>query len=100
MARMRNEMIFSPEAAEDFKSLEAHLRSLVSDEIERHLRFVPKKESKSRIKKLKKMNRPRYWLRVGEIRIFCDVRSNQIEILAIVQKSEVESWLETIGKGK
>jgi len=100
MARMRYEIIFSPEAAEDFKSLKAHLRSLLRDEIERHLRFEPKKESKSRIKKRKKSNRPQYRLRVDENRIFYDVRGNQVEILAMVQKSETESWLESIGRGK
>ncbi len=100
MARMRYEIIFSPEAAEDFKSLKAHLRSLVRDEIEKQLRFEPKKESKSRIKKLKKMNRPRYRLRVGEMRIFYDVTGNQVEILAVVQKSEAGSWLESIGRDK
>ena len=100
MARMRYEIIFSPEAAKDFKSLKAHLRSLVRDGIERHLRFKPEKESKSRIKKLKKMNRPQYRLRVGEIRVFYDVRGNQVEILAMVQKSEAASWLESIGRGK
>jgi len=100
MARMRYEIIFSPEAAEDFKSLKAHLRSLVRDEIERHLRFEPKKESKIPIKKLKKINRPQYRLRVDEIRIFYDGRGNQVEILAIIQKPEAASWLESIGGGK
>ena len=100
MARMRYEIIFSPEAAKDFRSLKAHLRSLVRDGIERHLRFEPKKESKSRIKKRKKMSRPQYRLRVDEIRIFYDVRDNQVEILSMVQKSEAESWLESIGRGK
>jgi hypothetical protein len=46
------------------------------------------------------MNRPQYRLRVDEIRIFYDGRGNQVEILAIIQKPEAASWLESIGGGK
>ena len=37
--------------------------------------------------------RPQYRLRVGEIRVFYDVSRATVEILAIVAKSEAESWL-------
>jgi mRNA interferase RelE/StbE len=37
--------------------------------------------------------RPQYRLRVGEIRVFYDVSGATVEILAIVAKSEAESWL-------
>ena len=45
---MKYKIIFSPEAVADFKSLKANVRSTVRDAIEKHLRFEPAKESKSR----------------------------------------------------
>jgi mRNA-degrading endonuclease RelE of RelBE toxin-antitoxin system len=39
------------------------------------------------------MLRPRYRLRVGEVRVFYDVSGATVEVLAIVAKSEAESWL-------
>ena len=37
--------------------------------------------------------RPQYRLRVGEVRVFYDVSGTTVEVLAIVAKSEAESWL-------
>jgi hypothetical protein len=36
---------------------------------------------------------PRYRLRVGEIRVFYDISGTTVEILAIVAKSEADTWL-------
>jgi mRNA interferase RelE/StbE len=58
-----------------------------------HLRREPEKTSRSRIKRLRGLLRPQYRLRVGEVRVFYDVSSTTVEILAIVAKSEAESWL-------
>jgi mRNA interferase RelE/StbE len=41
--------------------------------------------------------RPQYRLRVDEIRIFYDVSGTTVEILAIVAKSEAETWLAQFG---
>jgi len=54
------------------------------------------KESKSRIKRLRGIERPGYRLRVGQIRVFYDVRDGLVEILAIIPKSEVKAWLQKI----
>jgi mRNA-degrading endonuclease RelE of RelBE toxin-antitoxin system len=61
--------------------------------LEAHLRHVPEKTSRSRIKRLRGLLRPQYRLRVGEVRVFYDVSGATVEILAIVAKSEAESWL-------
>jgi mRNA-degrading endonuclease RelE of RelBE toxin-antitoxin system len=37
--------------------------------------------------------RPQYRLRVGDVRVFYDVTGTTVEVLAIVAKSEAESWL-------
>ena len=94
---MRYEIILAPEAVEDLRKLKAHLRVEVRDAIERHLRYEPKKASKSRIKRLRGIRRPRYRLRVGEIRVFYDVMERSVEILAIVEKSQAALWLANIG---
>ena len=51
------------------------------------------KTSKSRIKRLRGLARPQYRLRVDEVRVFYDVSGSNVEVLAIVPKSEAESWL-------
>ncbi len=95
---MRYEIILSPEAEEDFHGLKAYLRASVRDAIERHLRHEPTKTSKSRIKRLRGLSRPKFRLGVGEVRVFYDVLEGVVEILAIVPKSEAESWLRKVGE--
>lgn len=97
---MRPEILFAPEATQDFKRLSARNRSMVRDAIEKHLRYEPEKVSKSRVKRLRGISRPQYRLRVGEIRVFCDIREHRVEILAIVPKSRAADWLEEVGELK
>jgi mRNA interferase RelE/StbE len=54
---------------------------------------MSEKTNRSRIKRLRGLLRPQYRLRVGEVRVFYDVTGPTVEVLAIVAKSEVESWL-------
>ncbi len=98
IARLRFSIVLAPEAAEDLRSLKATLRAAVRQALEKHLRHEPEKLSKSRIKRLRGLARPQYRLRVGEIRIFYDVRGDTVEVLAIITKSEAESWLARFGK--
>jgi len=95
---MRYDIILSPDAADNLRELKAHLRSEVRDAIERHLRHSPTKVSKSRIKRLRGLSRPQYRLRAGEIRIYYDVSGSDVEILAIIPKSEAETWLKEKGE--
>ncbi len=98
MARMRYEIVFAPEAAQDLKRLKAHVRAEVKDALDRHLRHAPAKVSKSRIKRLRGLTHPQYRLMVGEIRVFYDITRRVVEVLAIVPKSEAASWLEEMGE--
>ena len=95
---MRYDIVFAPEAVADFKRLNAHARSEVKEAIERHLRHQPSKTSRSRIKRLRGLSRPQYRLRVGGIRVFYDISSSSVEVLAIVEKSQAQSWLEQAGE--
>lgn len=90
-------IILSPEANEDLNSLRAAARVSVKDAIEIHLRQEPTKVSKSRIKRLRGASHPQYRLRVEDIRVFYDVNGANVEVLAIVPKSEAEKWLGKFG---
>jgi mRNA-degrading endonuclease RelE of RelBE toxin-antitoxin system len=90
---MRYEIVLAPEAVDDLRRLPASARSSVRDAIEAHLRHQPAKLSRSRIKRLRGLERPQYRLRVDEIRVFYDVGGSTVEILAIVAKKEADRWL-------
>ena len=90
---MKYEIVFAPEAARDVRNLRAHLRSVVRDAIEASLRHTPTHTSQSRIKRLRGLARPQFRLRVGDVRIFYDVRESTVDILAVVPKSEAAEWL-------
>ncbi|MGB8400714.1 type II toxin-antitoxin system RelE family toxin [Bradyrhizobium sp.] len=90
-------VVLAPEAVEDLERLSANVRSTVRSALETHLRHEPGKASRSRIKRLRGLRRPQYRLRVGDVRVFYDVSDAIVEILAIVSKSEAESWLAQFG---
>ena len=90
-------IVLAPEAVQDLKSLKANARADVRAALESHLRHEPKRVSRSRIKRLRGLRKPQYRLRVGEVRIFYDVTETTVEILAIVTKSEAQSWLALFG---
>ena len=94
---MRFAIVLAPEAVEDLKGLKANLRAEVRKAIETHLRHEPRKTSRSRIKRLRGVDRPGFRLRVGEVRVFYDVSGAVVEVLAIVPRSEVSSWLARFG---
>lgn len=94
---MKFEIILAPGASQQLQALAAHVRSVVRDGIELHLRFEPQKVSKSRIKRLRGLDRPQYRLRVDEIRVFYDVKETAVGVLAIVSKAEAEKWLKEKG---
>ncbi|MGB7573818.1 MAG: type II toxin-antitoxin system RelE/ParE family toxin [Thermodesulfobacteriota bacterium] len=97
---MKYEILFAPEAVQDFKRLSARDRSTVKEAIEKHLRVEPQKIGKSRIKKLQGISRPQYRLRVEEIRVFYDIVESTVEVLAIIPKSKATEWLEEMGEKK
>jgi mRNA interferase RelE/StbE len=90
-------VVLAPEAVEDLEKLTANLRATVRTALGTHLRHEPEKVSRSRIKRLRGLRRPQYRLRVGEVRVFYDVSGATVEVLAIVAKSEAESWLAQFG---
>jgi mRNA-degrading endonuclease RelE of RelBE toxin-antitoxin system len=94
---VRFEIILSPDAVAQLRRLPAHVRATVRDAIELHLRHEPTRLSKSRIKRLRGLDRPQYRLRVEETRVFYDVKARTVEVLAIVSKAEAQAWLNDEG---
>jgi mRNA interferase RelE/StbE len=95
---MRYDIVLAPEAVVDLNRLKASTRADVKASIEMYLRHEPTKVSRSRIKRLRGVTRPQYRLRVGEVRIFYDVSEMTVEVLAIVEKSKADEWLERHGE--
>jgi mRNA interferase RelE/StbE len=91
------EIVLAREAVEDLKRLPANLRAAVRSALERYLRHEPEKASRSRIKRLRGLRQPQYRLRVDEVRVSYDISNAVVEILAIVIKSEADSWLAQFG---
>ena len=95
---MRHEIVFAPTAVSEVRSLNAHLRSAVRDAIEISLRHAPTQVNKSRIKRLRGLLRPQFRLRVGDVRVYYDVKESTVEILAVVPKSKAAAWLKEEGE--
>ena len=64
-----------------------------------HLKHQPKRESRSRIKRLRGLRQPQYRMRVDEMRVFYDVNDemNRVEVLGFVSKSDTPEWLNLHG---
>jgi mRNA-degrading endonuclease RelE of RelBE toxin-antitoxin system len=88
-----------PEALEDLNGLRPTCAQPCATAL-RHIFGTSQRASRSRIKRLKKMSQPQYRLRLGDIRVFYDVTEEQVEILAIVLKSEATEWLAKHGKSE
>jgi mRNA interferase RelE/StbE len=91
------EIVLSPEAIEDLRSMRANVRAEIRAALETRLRGQPEKVTRSRIKRLRALRQPQYRLRLGEVRIFYDVVGNTVQILAIVIKRDADAWLAQFG---
>jgi mRNA-degrading endonuclease RelE of RelBE toxin-antitoxin system len=95
---MTYRVVFAPEAREGYDDLGARARAGVRDAINRHLLHEPTRVSRSSIKRLRGTRRPRYRLRVGDVRVFYDVQDDRVDVLAIVEKARAAEWLEEAGE--
>lgn len=90
---MKYRILLAPEAVNDLRGLKANIRAAVRHAFEAHLRYEPAMVSKSRIKRLRGLARPQYRLRIEDVRVFYDITGSTVEVLAVVVKSEAQSWL-------
>jgi mRNA-degrading endonuclease RelE of RelBE toxin-antitoxin system len=96
---MKYQIVIARSAQEAFKKLDARWRSALKEAMRTHLEDAPKRESKSRIKRLRGLRQPQYRLRVDRLRVFYDVNDEQgrVEVLGLVMKPEAENWLQEHG---
>ena len=97
---MRYGVLLAPDAVEDLKRLRAYDRARIRDDL-RKLELQPTAVGRSRIKRLRGMRKPRYRLRLGDVRVFYDVVKEpepRVEVLAIVPKKEARAWLAREGQ--
>jgi mRNA interferase RelE/StbE len=83
------EIQYAQEAAADLKALRAYDARIVMDGIETHLRFEPRKESKSRIKAMVQPFWSQYRLRVEDFRMYYDVSDEPrtVYVLRVLEKT-------------
>lgn len=93
-------IILAPEAVDDLKRLRVTKRATVKEALKVHLTHEPRKVSRSRIKRLRGLSQPQYRLMVEDVQVFYDVTDTMVEILAVVAKTEAESWLSQFGSPK
>ena len=96
---MQYEVIIARSAEAVFRKLDARWRSTLKKAMKDHLEHEPRKQSKSRIKRLREFRQPQYRLRVDEMRIYYDVSDEQqrVEVLGFVRKEHSDDWLDKHG---
>ncbi len=85
-------------ALQDLAALERHLQSTVFMAIETILSHQATETSKSRIKRLRRLDRPQYRLRVDEMRVFYSVADDLVTVLGITSKEKSQQWLADYGE--
>jgi len=96
---MKYEVIIAKDAQIQFRKLDGRWRSRLKEEMRQHLANQPKRESKSRIKRLRGLRQPQYRMRVDNMRVFYDVndKMRRVEVLGFVNKSKTPEWLKIYG---
>ncbi len=93
----RYEIRLKPSAVRDMDRLRKYDAARVADGMEIHLGREPLKESKSRIKRLRGISDPDYRLRIGDYRVFYNVRGDQVDVLRVMHKNETHEYYEELG---
>jgi len=96
---MKYEVVVAKDAQDQFGELDGRWRSRLKKEMREHLEHQPKRESRSRIKRLRGLRQPQYRLRVDDMRVFYDVNDGiaRVEVLGFVNKSDTPEWLNLHG---
>jgi mRNA-degrading endonuclease RelE of RelBE toxin-antitoxin system len=88
------EVKYSDEAVEDLKKLRTFDHTAILDQIEQVLMVNPTLESKARVKLLRQPAPAQFRLRVGDFRVFYDVKGEVVQIIRILSKEESIRYLE------
>ena len=91
------EIRLKPSAIREMDRLRKYGAARVADGMEAHLGHEPMKESKSRIKRLKGISDPDYRLRIGDCRVFYNVRGARVDVLRVMHKNDTREYYEELG---
>ena len=93
-------LFLKPSAIKDLDHLRKYDAAIVADGIERFLSHSPRKESRSRIKKLRGIGDPDYRLRLGDYRVFynVDVVERRVNVLRILHKEQTRKYYAEVTK--
>lgn len=91
-----HEIVLKPSAIRDLDRLRRFESPALVDAMEKFLTHEPTKESKSRIKRLRGLQRTDYRLRVGDYRVFysVDAARGRVEVLRVLHKSQTAEFYE------
>ena len=87
-----------PSAIRDLDALRRTDAVRVADGLEQFLTNEPKRESKSRIKRLRGISNPDYRLRIDDFRVFYNVDDSEgcVRILRIMHKNQTHDYYEEV----
>lgn len=92
------EIVLLAAAQEDLERLRAYARTTVLDVIETHLRQAPRRESRSRIKRLRGRRELDYRLRIGsDLRVFYRVEGRHVLVQRVLFKEEARAYYDKEG---
>lgn len=94
---MRYEVDFDPQAVADLRAMRAFKRAAIIDQVGKRLESDPTRTSRTSIKRLRGLDSPQYRLRVGDSRVFYDVSGDQVYVLRVLAKSDVDEYLKEMG---
>ena len=90
---MPYEIRYSNQVIEQLRELRAFDRTTILDSIEEILGVNPTLVSRSRVKRLREPSPTEYRLRVGEFRVYYDVRGDAVLIVQVLSKRDSLEYL-------
>jgi mRNA-degrading endonuclease RelE of RelBE toxin-antitoxin system len=92
------EILLKPSAVRDLDALRGYDAAAVADGIEEFLTHEPTKESRSRIKRLRRAQKTDYRLRIGDYRVFytVDLGCSRVEVLRVLHKGQTTEFYEEV----
>ena len=86
------EVVVAPAALRQLRRLRRIDGGRILNAIETHLRHEPERPTRTTIKRLRGLQDATYRLRVGDFRVFYDVEGETVTIVAVLHKSETETF--------
>ena len=90
------EIVLKPAAVADLDRLRKYDAAMIADGIRQFLTHNPRRESKSRIKRLCGLHDPDYRLRLGAYRVFYNVddAAKRVDVLRVLHKDKTRGYYE------